>query len=242
MKSPIWYLLPAFLGIIGGVIAYAILKNVDPQKAKKALIIGIIVTIPYFAWIGLQATSGTFIPFYHVYGSSMAPVILDGDLIYINGNEPFEEVRVGDIIIFKNPSDPNRTNFARVVSITNEDPKTIRTQGDANPASIPGTDFPITEEEYIGKVAYIIPQLGYIVQSPNPIILIVMYVGIIFGVVLFKRQKFQEILDSELPSSTPVSPKKSQKENITDIDKQIAINEEKIRKMKEESKKLDEED
>jgi hypothetical protein len=42
-------------------------------------------------------------------------------------------------------------------------------------------------------------------------------------------------------SSTEVSTKKSQEENITDIDKQIAINEEKIRKIEEESKKLDEE-
>ena len=47
---------------------------------------------------------------------------------------------------------------------------------------------------------------------------------------------------TEVPSSTPVSTKKSQKESITDIDKQIAINEEKIRKMEEESKRLDEED
>ena len=39
----------------------------------------------------------------------------------------------------------------RVVSILDDNPKTIRTQGDANPGSIPGTDFPITEEEYIRK-------------------------------------------------------------------------------------------
>ena len=68
-----------------------------------------------------------------------------------------------------------------MVSITNEDPKTIRTQGDANPGSIPGTDFPITEEEYIGKVAYIIPQLGYvtqILQPPTNYIIIAIVIGI----------------------------------------------------------------
>jgi len=243
MKSPIWYLLPAFLGIIGGVIAYAILKNVDPQKAKKALIIGLIVTIPIFAaWIGLQAVFGAEQPLYVVTGTSMVPVLQDGDLIFIQAHESFEEVRIGDIIVFKNPLDHNHINIARVQAILDEDPKTVRTQGDANPTWIRGTDYPITEEEYIGKVAYIIPQVGYIIQSPNYIILIVMYVGIIFGVVLFKHQKFQEILDSELPSSTPVSTKEPQEESITDIDKQIAINEEKIRKIKEESKKLDEED
>ena len=251
MKSPLWYLLPAFLGITGGLIAYLILKNNDSKKAKNALLIGIIVSIPFFVLIGMSTILGVELftmegnqikvggPFYSAYGGSMIPVIQEGDLLSINPNESFEEVEIGDIIIFNNPTDPNRVNFARVVSITNEDPKTIRTQGDANPGSIPGTDFPITEEEYIGKVAYIIPQVGYIGHSPNYIIIIVMYVGIIFGVVLFKRQKFQETLDSELPSSTAASPKESQEENITDIDKQIAINEEKIRKIEEESKKLD---
>ena len=173
-----------------------------------------------------------------VVSGSMVPVMHIGDGITIE-KIPFEEVEIGDIIVFDRPSDHNRVIVHRVVSITNEDPRTIRTQGDANPGSIPGTDFPITEEEYIGKVAYIIPQVGYIGHSPNYIIIIVMYVGIIFGVVLFKRQKFQETLDSELPSSTAASPKESQEENITDIDKQIAINEEKIRKIEEESKKLD---
>ena len=254
MKSPLWYLLPAFLGITGGLIAYLILKNNDSKKAKNALLIGIIVSIPFFVLIGMSTMLGAEMftmegnqiviggPFYSVYGGSMIPVIVEGDLLSINANESFEEVEIGDIIIFNNPTDPNRVNFARVVSITNEDPKTIRTQGDANPGSIPGTDFPITEEEYIGKVEYIISYLGYVIQSPNPIILIVMYVGIILGIVLFKRQKLQEILDSELPSSTAASTKESQEENITDIDKQIAINEEKIRKIEEESKKLDEDD
>jgi len=45
-----------------------------------------------------------------------------------------------------------------------DNPKTIRTQGDANPGSIPGTDFPITEEEHIGKVSHLLPQLGYVTQ------------------------------------------------------------------------------
>ena len=195
-------------------------------------------------WIGLQAAFGTQNPFYVVASGSMIPVLQVYDIIIIQGHEPFEEVQVGDIIVFDRPSDHNRVIVHRVQAILDEDPKTVRTQGDANPTWIRGTDYPITEEEYIGKVAYIIPQVGYIIQSPNYIILIVMYVGIIFGVVLFKRQKFQEILDSELPSSTavPSSTKESQEENITDIDKQIAINEEKIRKMEEESKKLDDED
>ena len=73
---------------------------------------------------------------------------------------PFEDIEVGDIIVFDRPSDHNRVIVHRVASILDDDPKTIRTKGDANPGSIPGTDFPITEEEYLGKVAcsYTLPQ------------------------------------------------------------------------------------
>ena len=157
---------------------------------KDIAIVGVAVVI---MWIGIQVVFGTEMltlegnqikvggPFYVVVSGSMIPVLQVYDIIVIQGHDPFEEVEIGDIIVFDRPSDHNRVIVHRVVSITNEDPKTIRTQGDANPASIPGTDFPITEEEYIGKVAYIIPQLGYvtqILQPPTNYIIIAVVIGI----------------------------------------------------------------
>lgn len=114
--------------------------------------------------IGLQLFFGTSNPFYVVASGSMVPELQVYDIIVIYGNEPFEEVEVGDIIVFDRPSDHDRVIVHRIVSITDRDPFTVRTQGDANPASIPGTDFPITEEEYIGTVAYVIPQVGFITK------------------------------------------------------------------------------
>ena len=186
MKSPFWYLLPAFLGIIGGVIAYAILKNDDPQKAKRALIIGLIITIPIFAGIGLAAASGTSNPFYVVADTGMNPVLQVYDIIVIQGHEPFEEVQVGDIIVFDRPSDHNRVIVHRVQAILDEDPKTVRTQGDANPTWIRGTDYPITEEEYIGKVAYIIPQVGYITQILKPPMNYII-IAVVIGIMIIKQ-------------------------------------------------------
>ncbi|MDC6463067.1 signal peptidase I [Nitrosopumilus sp.] len=157
---------------------------------KDIAIVGVAVVI---MWIGIQVVFGTEMltlegnqikvggPFYVVVSGSMIPVLQVYDIIVIQGHDPFEEVEIGDIIVFDRPSDHNRVIVHRVVSITNEDPKTIRTQGDANPGSIPGTDFPITEEEYIGKVAYIIPQLGYvtqILQPPTNYIIIAVVIGI----------------------------------------------------------------
>ena len=41
--SAAWYLVPIFLGIIGGIIMWLALKKEDPRKAKKGLIVAIIV-------------------------------------------------------------------------------------------------------------------------------------------------------------------------------------------------------
>ena len=40
-RSGLWYLVPILFGIIGGVIAYFVIKQDDPKKAKNCLKIGI---------------------------------------------------------------------------------------------------------------------------------------------------------------------------------------------------------
>jgi len=44
-RSAWWYLLPILFGIIGGVIAYFVIKQDDPIKAKNCLKIGLILLI-----------------------------------------------------------------------------------------------------------------------------------------------------------------------------------------------------
>jgi len=44
-RSNWWYLVPIFLGIIGGIIAYFALRNDDRQKAKKCLYIGLVLFV-----------------------------------------------------------------------------------------------------------------------------------------------------------------------------------------------------
>jgi len=58
-RSNMWYLLPIFAGLIGGFIAYWILRNDDPHKAKKCLYIGIVSLI---AGIIINVLMGTQIP------------------------------------------------------------------------------------------------------------------------------------------------------------------------------------
>ena len=44
-RSNWWFLLPIFIGLIGGIIAYFVLRNDDPQKAKNCLYLGIILGV-----------------------------------------------------------------------------------------------------------------------------------------------------------------------------------------------------
>lgn len=44
VRSSWWYLLPIFFSVVGGVIAYFILRDDDPRKAKNCLWLGIILT------------------------------------------------------------------------------------------------------------------------------------------------------------------------------------------------------
>jgi signal peptidase len=172
-------------------------KSISKGVIKDIIIVGVGVLV---IWIGLQVAFGTQNPFYVVASGSMIPELLVYDVLVVQGHEPFEDIEIGDIIVFNRPSDHNRVIVHRVVSIINDDPKTIRTQGDANPASIPGTDFPITEEEYIGEVAYVLPQVGYVTQLLKPpvnyvIIAIVIGIMVIKQITKKKKEKMDKISD-----------------------------------------------
>ncbi|RNJ75563.1 MAG: signal peptidase I [Nitrosopumilus sp. B06] len=150
-------------------------------------------------WIGLQAAFGTQNPFYVVASGSMIPALEVYDVIIVQGHDSFEDLVPGDIIVFNRPSDHSKVIVHRVASITDENPREIRTKGDANSASIPGTDFPITEDDYIGKVVYTISQIGYITQLIKPpvnYIIIVIVIGIMIARHFSKRKK---VADSEIP-------------------------------------------
>ena len=151
----------------------------------------IIVACLVAVWVGLQAYFGTQNPFYVVSSGSMVPELVMYDILVVSGNNPFGEVDIGDIIVFNRPSDHDRVIVHRVVSVSDEDPRTLRTKGDANPSSIPGTDFPITSEEYIGSVVYVIPQAGYITRVLSPpvnYIIIAVIVGIMVTKHLYGRK------------------------------------------------------
>lgn len=184
---------------------------------KDIMIVAIGVVV---IWVGLQVAFGTQNPFYVVASGSMIPVLQVYDVLIVQGHEPFEDIQVGDIIVFNRPSGHDRVIVHRVAAIIDDEPKTIRTKGDANPASIPGTDYPITKEEYIGKVAYTIPQIGYVTQLLKPpmnYIIIVIVIG-----VMVVKQMSKKKNEKELSLQDPFNQNDSQIEssaNIPELDK-----------------------
>ncbi len=197
-------------------------------KFSKGIIKDIIIVVigVLAIWISLQVIFGTENPFFVVSSGSMVPELEVYDVLVVQGNTPFEEVEVGDVIVFNRPSGHDRVIVHRVASIIDDDPFTIRTKGDANPASIPGTDFPITDEEYIGQVAYVIPQVGVITQILRPPVNYVI-IAIIIGIMIFKQisksKKEKELqlddsLNSENDTTNQSSPKLEDLDEITKDD------------------------
>ena len=163
---------------------------------KDVIIVAIGVLI---IWMGLRVVFGTENPFYVVSSGSMVPELQVFDVLVVQGNDPFETVEVGDVIVFNRPQGQDRVIVHRVAAITSEDPFTLRTKGDANPNSIPGTDFPITEEEFIGKVAYVIPQVGVVTRVLTPpinYIIIAIIISAMIGKSLLKTKKEHAMSES----------------------------------------------
>jgi len=190
-------------------------RSVSKGVIKDIVIVGVGVLV---IWLGLTLAFGTQNPFYVVASGSMIPELEVYDVLIVQGHEPFEDIEIGDIIVFNRPSDHNRVIVHRVVSITDDDPKTLRTKGDANPASIPGTDFPITQEEYIGKVVYTLEQVGYVTQLLKPpinYVIIAVVIGIMIVKQLTKKKKEKELTVSDLVDSE----NQDTIEELSDIDK-----------------------
>ena len=173
------------------------MKNI----VKDIIIVAVCVAV---IWIGLTAYFGAQNPFYVVSSGSMYPELAMHDIIVISGHMLFEDVKIGDIIVFDRPKDHDRVIVHRVVAVVDDDPKTLRTKGDNNQRSIVGTDYPITEKEYIGTVVHVVPQVGFITQILQPpinYIIIAVIIGIMVIRQIYRKDKKKLIDQAKAESS-----------------------------------------
>lgn len=94
-----WYLLPIFLGILGGIAAYLLVKDRDKEFAKRLVIVGIVMTVVWMLVPVISVTIlysiGVFSPVPATSPSSVtgAPcaICFEGEFAYIGhkmeGNE-----------------------------------------------------------------------------------------------------------------------------------------------------------
>jgi len=173
------------------------MKNI----VKDIVIVAVCVAV---LWIGLTAYFGAQNPFYVVSSGSMYPELAMHDIIVISGHMLFEDVKIGDIIVFDRPKDHDRVIVHRVVAVVDDDPKTLRTKGDNNQRSMVGTDYPITEKEYIGTVVHVIPQVGFITQILQPpinYIIIAVIIGVMVIRQIYKKDKKKLMEQAKAESS-----------------------------------------
>jgi len=185
-------------------------KSRLPIAVKDVVIVVAGVAI---VWAILWVSFGTQNPFYVVSSGSMEPVLKVNDVLIVRDGGSFDDLKVGEIIVFDRPEGGDRVIVHRVVEIIEDRDGEIiiRTKGDANPSSIPGTDFPITGEDYIGRVVYVIPGVGLITKIISPpvnYIIIAIILAILFFNRMSKKDKppAQDAGDPGPSSSPPGQP------------------------------------
>ncbi len=151
----------------------------------------IVVIAIAITYVGIRIGFGTFNPFYIVASGSMIPTLNISDFVIINHNIPFGNLKVGDIIVFNSPgslipNEEHETIVHRIVHIsTGIEGRVITTKGDANDGSIPYIDYPLREQNYVGKVVYVIPKLGLITKMLSPPTNYYIIIGVIMITVVY---------------------------------------------------------
>ncbi len=92
---------------------------------------------------------------------SMEPYFYPDDMLLVSNSTSFNYLSMGDVIVFKKPADISVSIIARIIDIQIDSvgQRIITTKGDNNLSPIPGTDFPIKKDNYIGKVTSVITRV-----------------------------------------------------------------------------------
>jgi len=109
-----------------------------------------------------------------VLSGSMHPIMLVGDMVVINQEDP-EKIVVGDIIAYRDPGGaPDVLITHRVIGISREDELLFKTKGDANEDE---DGYVVPASKLVGRAVSVIPFAGYLPETtkkPGVFILMVM--------------------------------------------------------------------
>lgn len=148
-------------------------KSRLPTVLKNVIVfvLGILIILSLYHYFEVEFDNP--LPFFIIYSDTMSPTLKVNDLIIIGDKNMFNSTNVGEIIVFNKPAGEDRVIVHRISEITSENgKKVIITKGDTSPVSIPGVDFPINSQNFIGRVKFVIPQVGILFVPPINYILL----------------------------------------------------------------------
>jgi len=166
------------------------MEKLKSQESVKTIIILAIILISTVGFVlGLRAVLKNEFPLMVVFSESMIPTLNVGDIIVIQGGLNADEITVapapnGDIIVFREPGDPNDFIVHRAIDKASGG---FVTKGDNNP--YPDRD-PVPENNIIGKVIYRIPLLGYLFLFLRTPLGLIVFITLIL-IFMFQEHIFQ---------------------------------------------------
>jgi signal peptidase len=129
-----------------------ILKSLLGWTIYLVVLVSLVYGIPKFMAYVLE----TPYPMAAITSGSMWPVLKKGDMVLIKGINSKDDIKIGDIVVYKN------SRGFTIHRVTKMNEETVITKGDANNIS----DMPVSYEEIMGKTVnigqkpLIIPLLG----------------------------------------------------------------------------------
>lgn len=184
-----------------------------PRSKMPVAVRDIVIVVAGVAivWLGLRLAFDTNNPFYIVSSGSMIPTLEVNDILMVRNGGSWDDLKVGDIIVFNRPDGEDRVIVHRVAEIDErgDGERIVRTKGDANPASIPGTDYPIREDNYIGRVVYVMQGAGIVAKVISPpvnYIIIAVILVILFFTKMGKKKGEPPASTGQQPPSDQQSP------------------------------------
>jgi signal peptidase I len=165
-------------------------KSRLPTVIKNIIVfvLGVLIIISLYHYF--QTELDNPLPFLVISSDTMLPTLKINDLVIIGDGHMFNDTNVGDIIVFKKPAGEDRIIVHRITEITSENgKKVIITKGDSSPVSIPGVDFPINSNNFIGRVKFVVPEVGVIFIPPINYVLLGAVISAITIVFFFYGRK-----------------------------------------------------
>ena len=164
------------------------------SKGKKNTALSIIIILVIFLalFLIIETNLKLKVPIAYISSGSMEPTYMTGDLVIISDVNA-EDLKIGDVIVFRNPMDPNELILHRIVAIKKDNGNIyFLTKGD-NPQTNPRIDpWGWVPENYIyGKLVFRVPIIGYLLIITSNLFLRVFFAFII-GILLLISVIFPE--------------------------------------------------